>query len=345
VVAALVAGGVVMATDDDDPVAAPVAQQVLQRPSPPFNGEGMDIHEVLAAVDPSVVAIEIGQEQPGGVFGTGAGTGIILSADGLVLTNNHVVENADRINVRTEDGEEYRADLVDRSPAADVALVQLRNAQGLTPATLGSSDALRVGDEVLAIGNALGLEGTPSVTRGIVSAVERSIDAQGESLDNLIQTDAAINPGNSGGPLVNGAGEVVGMNTAIIAQSQNIGFAIAIDSIKPLIENLRDGIGFLGVSTTAMADLDEATKQEFGVEGDEGLLVAEVSSGTAAEEAGLRTGDVVLSIDGQAVNASGDLGELIGAKNPGDQITLEYRRGDETRTVDVTLGSRADLEG
>ena len=252
VVAALVVGGVAVTRDSGSSTssAAPATSAPAQSSSGSSGASGagssspstgsnpaatgpsgvaatMDIRAVLRKVEPSVVAIETGTvNQNGGLFGRGAGTGVIISEDGLVLTNNHVIEQADSIKVKLFDGRELNADLVGSSPADDVALIKIRDVSGLTAAELGSSADLQVGDPVVAIGNALDLEGTPTVTQGIVSALNRSIDAGTESLSNLIQTDAAINPGNSGGPLVNASGQVVGIDTAIVDGSQNIGFAI-----------------------------------------------------------------------------------------------------------------------
>jgi putative serine protease PepD len=310
VIAALVVGGIAVTRGDDSsttstPAASEPANQSATEPSTEANqapaapsgpsgaAEALDIRAVLRKVQPSVVAIETGLvNQAGGVFGRGAGTGVIISEDGLVLTNSHVIESADSITVRLFDGRELPADLVGSSPADDVALVHIRDVSGLTPADLGESSDLVVGDEVVAIGNALDLEGTPTVTRGIVSALNRSIDAGSESLDNLIQTDAAINPGNSGGPLVNAAGEVVGINTAIIG-AQNLGFAIAIDPIKPLIEEIQNGGGdvrglaFLGVSSVEVSELDQATLENFGITSDSGAVIVSITPGSAAEDLGL----------------------------------------------------------
>jgi S1-C subfamily serine protease len=299
-------------------------------------------------VQPSVVAIETGLvNQAGGLFGRGAGTGVIISEDGLVLTNNHVIESADSITVRLFDGRELPADLVGSSPADDVALVHIRDVSGLTPADLGESSELVVGDEVVAIGNALDLEGTPTVTRGIVSALNRSISSGSESLDNLIQTDAAINPGNSGGPLVNADGQVVGINTAIIDGAQNLGFAIAIDAIKPLIEDIQNGGGdvrglaFLGVSSVQVSELDQATLDNFGITSDSGAVIVSITPGSAAEDLGLEEGDVVTSVDGNVVTTPDDLGQAIRSHDPGDEITVEWQRDGEAQTGTATLGSRA----
>ena len=308
----------------------------------------MDIRAVLRKVEPSVVAIETGLvSQSGGIFGRGAGTGVIISEDGLVLTNNHVIEQAGSIKVKLADGRELNADLIGSSPADDVALIKIRDVSGLTAAELGSSADLEVGDEVVAIGNALDLEGTPTVTRGIVSALNRSIDAGSESLDNLIQTDAAINPGNSGGPLVNSSGQVVGINTAIIGDAQNIGFSIAIDAVKPLIQDLENGGGdvrgtaFLGVSSVGVDELDQATLEQYGITVDSGAVIVQTTPGSAAEELGLQEGDVVTSIDGEAVNSPDDLGSIIRKHEPGDELKIEWQRDGETQSGTAKLGSRA----
>src|SRR5207244_2029642 len=186
--------------------------------------------------------------------------------DGLVLTNNHVISGASSIKVRFADGKVADATVIGSSAAADVAVVKVGGVSNLPTVELGNSGKLAVGDDVVAIGNALALPGGPTVTEGIVSATGRSIDAGDEHLDGVIQTDAAINPGNSGGPLVNSDGQVIGMNTAIAGEGQNIGFAIAIHTIKPLISQLKTGKtiaqAFLGVSTETV---DAALAQQFGL--------------------------------------------------------------------------------
>jgi putative serine protease PepD len=210
-----------------------------------------------------------------------------------------------------------------------------------------------VGEPVIAIGNALNLGGKPSVTQGIVSAKDRSIDddagPSGEqvSLDNLIQTDAAINPGNSGGPLVDAAGEVVGINTAIIADSQNIGFAIAIDPAKDLITNLRKGEGditpdtaFLGVQTVDLDGVEEAVRTQLGIVADEGAFVAEVTPRSAAAKAGLKDGDVIVAIDGKAVTSSTQVANEVRKHEPGDEVELRIERDGKQRTITAKLGRR-----
>jgi len=205
---------------------------------------GSDVRSVVEKAQASVVAIEFNitsTVRGRTVQGSGAGSGVIISSDGLVLTNAHVVENATNLKVTLSDGSKYDATIVGSDTTQDIALVQLQGASNLPAATLGSSNDLQVGEGVVAIGNALDLDGSLTVTSGIVSAKNRSLtNSDNSTLANLIQTDAAINSGNSGGPLLNMAGEVVGVNTAIIQDSQNLGFSIAIDSVKPLIASLQN---------------------------------------------------------------------------------------------------------
>ncbi|MFL2986234.1 MAG: S1C family serine protease [Candidatus Poriferisodalaceae bacterium] len=222
----------------------------------------LDVKAVLAAVAPTVVQIEVTSED--GIFGGGQGTGFIISSNGQVVTNAHVVEDAASINVMLSDGTVRTAELVQQDPTRDLAVLKIEG-ENLPAARLGSSAEVEVGDEVLAIGNALGLGDTPSVTTGIVSALERELQLSGNRLTRLIQTDAAINPGNSGGPLVNAKGEVIGVNTAIAGNAEGIGFAISIDHARPVIETLQTGEvpkrPLLGVNIIALDMLDDASRR------------------------------------------------------------------------------------
>jgi serine protease Do len=345
VVAALVAGGVSVALDDD-------ASSSVERPviTPVTTSEGaLDIQAILAKVQPSVVAVETSGSTQEGAF-EGAGSGIVVSAEGLVLTNAHVIGSIGDITVVLPDGSEHPATLVGASPDDDVALIQVQDLEeDLVPAEFGSSDDLQVGNEVLAIGNALNLGGEPTVTRGIVSALDRDLSAEGVSLEGLIQTDAAINPGNSGGALVDAAGRVVGMPTAILADAQNLGFAIAIDVARPIIEDLKAGEGqvtpdqaFLGVSSMDVADLTDDVRDNFAIEVDEGAFVTEVVPGSAAADAGLQAGDVIIEMDGDEITESNQVREHILDKEPGDTVELVILRDGEEQTVEATLGERGD---
>jgi S1-C subfamily serine protease len=355
-VGAVVAGGVAFGTvkiTDDDHSAAALANRpaasVLNVPSV-VSGE-FDVHGVLDKVGNAVVAIEVGTQRGNSIFNNGAGSGFIISSDGFVITNNHVVDGSDAITVKFADGTTEKATVVGTSAQHDVAVVKINNIHGATPLKLADTTSLRVGDDVLAIGNALDLGDSPTVTLGIVSAKNRSIDTQSETganehLTGLIQTDAAINPGNSGGPLVNAAGEVVGINSAGVQGANNIGFAIDIHSVKDIITQLEQGKNvdatapFLGVATVAVSDLDQATRQQFGVTVESGLLVETVSSGSGAENAGLKEGDVITKVDGKEVKSSDDLRTIIQGKKAGDTLTLEIQRDGQTQTLTATLGSR-----
>ena len=351
VVAAVVTGGLFLLLDDPEPqlvatdaTGSRSAPVTAPAPQPGANlrieGDALDIQALLAKAEASVVSIETGAS--GGIYG-GAGSGVVISEDGLVLTNAHVVALADDISVRFFDGQQVEATLVGSLPNEDIALVQAQNTSGWTPAELGSSQSLLVGDEVVAIGNALGLGGRPTVTRGIVSAKDRTVEAPGLELTNLIQTDAAINPGNSGGPLLNALGQVVGVNTAIIEGSQSVGFAISIDSIKPSIESILDGEGinqdtaFLGVATVGVAEVQDAVLDQFRVERADGAFVQEVTPDSAAETAGLRAGDVIVAIEGQTVTSSADVASIVRSRTPGDEISVTYERLGESGSTTARL--------
>lgn len=235
-------------------VAARVTTSIASTPgaSPTLAPTGLDIHTLIDRVSPSVVAIEIGQLTQGGqVQPVAAGSGVVISADGLVVTNAHVVDLTDRrglpmanavITATMADGTSRSIEVLGSSPQNDIAILRLKDTANLVPAVLGDSDALRVGDDVVAIGNSLDLGPTPTVTKGIISAKDRSLDIDANTtLKGLLQTDAPINHGNSGGALVNAAGQLIGIPSAGIPNAQNIGFAIAINTVKPLIETLKLG--------------------------------------------------------------------------------------------------------
>ena len=201
-------------------------------------GGGIDVRAVLSRVEPAVVSIAAGI--PAGRFGRGtsAGTGMIISSDGYVLTNAHVVAGATQIRVDIPDHGTHSATAVGADEDRDVAVLKVDGVTGLPTVVLGSTKSMQVGDPVVAVGNALALTGSPTVTTGIVSALDRTISSEGGAMRHLVQTDAAINPGNSGGPLVDSGGRVVGMNTAVAGNAQNIGFAVSIDEIKPYLTNI-----------------------------------------------------------------------------------------------------------
>ena len=350
-IGAVVGGGVAaLVTDDDSPGNA----RETTSPTTAFSNntsrlaQPQDIQGVLAKVQPGVVAIRSSTFAGGLGFDLqltpvqGAGTGMILSTDGDILTNAHVVRDAAEIQVTLHGERTPRiATVVATDDSSDLAVIRLEDTSGLDgrPVTFGESGDLKVGDDVIAIGNALALPGGPTVTTGIVSALERTID----SLSNLIQTDAAINPGNSGGPLVNSAGEVIGINTAVAArQAQNIGFAIAIDTVKSIIERLVAGEtappqGFLGVSTVTLTP-EIRSQQSYSPEA--GAIVVEVVPDSPAATAGLVKDDVIVRIGDQPIETNENVQTAVRSHRPSDQVEIEWAHGDERRTATVTLGTR-----
>jgi serine protease Do len=271
-----------------------------------------------------------------------AGSGFIVDADGKVMTNNHVIEGAAAIRVRLDDGRSFAAEVVGRDPLTDLALLQLEGVKDPLPTVqFGDSRALNVGDWVVAVGNPFGL--ASSVSAGILSA--RSRDIQSGPYDDFLQTDAAINPGNSGGPLFNLAGEVIGINTAIVGGASGIGFAVPSNMARELMPQLEQGVvrrGWIGVS---MTDVTSPIAKALGIERNDGALVAEVGEGSPGEAAGLKAKDVVIALDGQPLRDARMLTQRIGLMPPGRTVTLTIEREGETRELQVELGERPDFEG
>lgn len=270
------------------------------------------------------------------------GSGFIISEDGFILTNDHVVDGADKITVKLSDGREFSGEVRGLDPKLDLALIKIDAGEDLPVASLGESDGIRVGEWVMAIGNPFGLEQT--VTVGIVSAKGRTIGAG--PYDDFIQTDASINPGNSGGPLFNMKGEVVGINTAIIAGGQGIGFAIPVNMAKQIIPQLRDDghvtRGWLGVVVQAMS---KELADSFGLENTHGALVNEVVKDSPAAGAGLKRGDIILSFDGQLIKELNDLPQLVAATAVDKTVKVEIFRDDKKREVKVKIGKLDEGKG
>jgi S1-C subfamily serine protease len=271
----------------------------------------------------------------------GAGTGFVASADGLIYTNAHVVDGADDVQVTLADGTTHDGQVIGVDTTDDLAVVKI-DVSGLTPLPIGSSADMEVGDPVVAVGNALALPGGPTATQGIVSALNRSIDTDnGEHLARLIQTDAAINPGNSGGPLVNSAGEVIGINTAGASNAENVGFAISLDAAKPILDQLAQGKTvvrpFLGVQTQTVTP-DAAQQSDLGV--DHGAYIQAITADSGAELAGLQVGDVIVDIDGTTINTSDDVGTVLRDHKPDDSIKITVHRDGDDVTVTAKLGTR-----
>lgn len=265
----------------------------------------------------------------------GAGSGVIISDDGYILTNNHVIEGAQEVKVTLDNKKEYRAEVVGRDPKTDLAVLKVESKQTLPAAAMGDSENLKVGDWVMAIGNPFGLNHT--VTSGIVSAKGRVIGAG--PYDDFIQTDASINPGNSGGPLFNMRGEVVGINTAIIPQGQGIGFAIPISTAKPLIPQLVSHgevtRGYLGVN---IQPLTPELADALGVDNSTGALVADVVSNSPADKVGIKRGDIITTWDGEDVKDSHDLPAMVAATPIDKEVQVTVLRDGKVRQMDIDVG-------
>jgi S1-C subfamily serine protease len=366
-VAALVGGAIgagvtALANNNNDTNASNITiHESSAAPGAAVLSGNVTIPELVSKVIPAVVSIDVksnGNEDEG--------TGMIITSTGEVLTNNHVIElfsqggNTGTITV-TEYGQTKAlpSTLVGFDQSKDVALLKINNASNLPTVTFGNSGKAVVGDAVVAIGNALGLAaGTPTVTQGIISALGRSVTAGGvgtqtETLQNLIQTDAAINPGNSGGPLIDTAGQVIGMNTAVAGtssdgtSSQNIGFAIPAASVESLISQLAkggqsgNGGAYLGVDITT---LTPALRQQYGFTPTTGAVILSVVSGSPAAKAGLVQGDVIVNIDGTNITSSDSLQKVVQNAKAGQSVSITYYVGNSKRTTTATLGNQAQAQ-
>jgi S1-C subfamily serine protease len=353
-VAALVGGlaGHYASTTNSGPGGVTI-DAVTNKPGAAYLPGGLSIPKLINKALPSIVSIDVkgqGEEDQG--------TGMVITKNGLVVTNNHVIAaavNGGTITVtRTGSTKALPATLIGTNPIDDVALIRINNISGLTPVTFGNSNDLVVGDAVVAIGNALGLAaGTPTVTSGIVSALGRTVTAgsntSSETLDNMIQTDAAINPGNSGGPLLDSSGNVIGMNTAVAGtlpdgtSAQNIGFAIPDATIESLLKQLEAGESvvnhgaFIGVEITSMTP---SLQQEYNFTVTSGAVVMSVISGTGAAAAGVKQGDVIVGINKTTIGGAQDVASVLSSLRPGQIIALHVVRGKQHLTISVTLGTQ-----
>ncbi len=292
--------------------------------------------EIAQRILPSVVNIEV---QYGGLQ-AGVGSGFIYRSDGYIVTNNHVVEDASRLKVSLRDGSTYEANVVGTDPDTDIAVIRI-GASDLPAAPLGTSSDLVVGELAVAVGSPEGFEG--SVTSGIISALNRNIYIGNTPLLDVIQTDAAINPGNSGGPLCNSAGQVIGINTAIYSQTASggydgLGFAIAIDNAKPVIEQLIEKgrathpwLGFMG--STLVPD----TARAYDLPVEEGAIVRRVIANGPADKAGLQAGDIIVAIDGAEVDSMDQVMLEVRKHQVGDEVTVDFYRGQEKKQVKAVL--------
>ena len=299
----------------------------------------VDVAAVVERISPSVVTV-VASSSSGVGAGRSTGTGVVITSDGEILTNSHVVEGSDDVRVLFGDTiDPIPAVVLAADPGNDLALLKI-DLDGLAPAVFADPDSISIGDEVVAVGFALDLDGGPTVTRGIVSALNRTIANSDGALDGLIQTDAAISSGNSGGPLLNSRGEVIGINTAVFQSSfntaaNNVGFAISVGEALPVIETLRglaDGEtrveGYLGVG------LEDRT------DGGRGAVITDVGPGSPASRAGIEAGDIVVDVDGTPIDGQGALIAAIRDRSPGDTVAIDVLRGGSRVTLTATLVER-----
>jgi serine protease Do len=351
VAGALVAGSIALVTDNDnDNSSSPAAATASIPDHSSATIDGVDVASVLKQVQPAVVSVQTKSLSVGNLLSPevqeGAGTGFIVSSDGKIVTNDHVVDGAQQVQVTLSDGTTKSAKVLGADPNADLAVLKVDDTN-LPTVKLGNSDDVAVGDPVVAIGNALALQGGPTVTEGIVSALGRTISEQnGVRLQQVIQTDAAINPGNSGGPLVDSRGRVIGINTAVAGQAQNIGFAISIDQAKQVVDDLESGKEpvhpLLGVDSV---DMTAALEHQLNLSVDHGALVVAVEPGTGAASAGIQEGDVILKFGSHEVKTADDLSKAVSDTSAGDHVTVVLERGSQQMTVTVEIGQRPASNG
>jgi putative serine protease PepD len=322
VLGGFVAAGAVVLLDDDD--AAPAAStSTVTTPPARSTSDGLSAGDIYKRSSSAVVEIQAGNA---------TGTGFVIDADGHVITNEHVVGDAESVEIRFADEQEEQGRVIGTDPSTDIALIQVDlTGHDVDPVQLGSSADVKVGDPVYAIGNPFGLERT--LTAGIVSAVNRDITAPNNfTINDVIQTDAPVNPGNSGGPLLDAAGNVIGVVSQI--QSENggnigIGYAVPSDTVRTVVDTLKTGgeveHAYLGVRLSETND---------------GIRLSNVIDGDPGQKAGLQAGDLVLEADGKKVESAGDIQRAVDAHKPGDKLELKINRGGDERTVAVTLGTR-----
>ena len=312
------------------------------------------VRQVAEKVRPAVVQVtnqqtQVDQFNQPFTVPAGVGSGVIYDSQGHILTNDHVIEGAENLLVSLPDGRSFKAKLIGQDPQTDLAVLQI-NGGNLPVAEIGDSSQLQVGDWVVAIGNALALPGGPTVTAGVVSALDRTVQepggptGSGPFLFDVIQTSAPINPGNSGGALVNLAGQVIGINTLVAGQAepgvqaQGIGFAIATAAAKPIADQLvatgKVVHPYLGIR---YLPLNPAIAARAGIQETEGIIIAEVSAGSPAEKAGLQSMDVVVAVNDTSLKSESDLARIVNQHKPGDQLTLSVRRGSQKMDVQLTL--------
>ncbi len=320
--------------------ATPTGDGTVLRISQPAD-EPLPLQEIYVKVMPSVVGVMCQNST-----GTTTGTGIIMSEDGYIITNCHVISGAREITVELSDGESAGAIIVGSDELSDLAVIKV-NATGLTPAEFGDSDLLQVGDEVAAIGNPLGLELKGTLTNGIISAINRDIETDGRTL-TLIQTDAALNEGNSGGPLINSSGQVVGVNTmkmySAFSNIEGLGFAIPISLAKPIIDELIDSGFVSGRPAIGITGSDVSDKASAYYHIPNGVLVNDVQHNSDAYAKGVEAGDVIVQANGIEVGSMDELNEIKNSLRAGESITLTIYRNGQLIDFDIALMDAADTK-
>jgi S1-C subfamily serine protease len=356
----------VVDTGDNSSESSVVAPAALARPASDSQSKGLTVHDIYQR-DAQGVAFISSQivQQTQSVFGlpqqqqsTATGSGFLIDNDGHILTNAHVVQGAKRVDVQLGDGDTQQAQIVGVDPSTDIALLKVDNTEGANPLALGDSTKVQVGDPVVAIGNPFGLDRT--VTTGIVSALQRQIQApNGFSISDVIQTDAAINPGNSGGPLIDGAGQVIGINSQIESQSggnEGVGFAVPIKTAADVVSQLENGgevhRAYLGISG---GDISPSIAEALNLPVQQGVLVEQVLNGGPADDAGIKGatgqatiggqtvpigGDIITKVDGKQISGMDDVISAVNEHKPGDELTLTVWRDGKQQDVTVTLGDR-----
>lgn len=266
----------------------------------------------------------------------GVGSGVIVSAKGYILTNNHVAGNADSLMVSLYDGRDVRGQMVWSDPVLDLAIVKI-NADNLTTAVLGDSKAVKVGEDAVAIGNPLGLTFQRTVTAGIISAENRTIEVEkGTFMEGLLQTDASINPGNSGGPLINARGEVIGINTVKVITAEGMGFAVPINVAKPVIAKVSSG-GNYGAPNIGLQSFDKELGKIFDFVIEKGVYVYDCKDGGCANKAGIKKGDTILSVNGKPINRAIELKEALNEAGEGGKVVLRVKNGDGEKDIPIIL--------
>jgi S1-C subfamily serine protease len=363
---ALIEAGVVDTSDDSSASSGVVTPAPLAQPASDSGDQNTSVHEIYErdAQGVAFISAQVVQSSES-VFGlpqqqqsTATGSGFLIDDEGHILTNAHVVEGAKSVTVQLGDRDPQDAEIVGTDPSTDIALLKVDDTEGVNPLPLGDSTKVQVGDPVVAIGNPFGLDRT--VTTGIVSALQRQIQApNGFSISDVIQTDAAINPGNSGGPLIDGAGQVIGINSQIESQSGGnvgIGFAVPIKTAVDVVSQLEDGgevhRAYLGISG---GDITPDVAQALNLPVDQGVLVEQVLNGGPADDAGIKGatgqatiggqtvpvgGDIITKVDGEEVTSMEDVISAVNAHQPGDELTLTVRRDGQEQDITVKLGDR-----